>query len=110
MGQAFIILQVGNDMNKKYHGRYYKKNKKKMKEYHDQYYKKNRKKLLAKSRLYAFKNREKIKEWHKAWAEKNPEQVLANKRRWRVIHRKINARSVSMAIEVLEKILLTLEN
>ena len=78
-------------------------------DYNKEYYKKNKKKLQAKARIYAIKNAEKVRKWAKDWKKKNPDKVLANKAKFRIVNRTINKRSIRLTIEILEKILLTLE-
>lgn len=78
--------------------------------YNREYYLKNSKKIKAKARLYNSTHKEEHRAWHKAWALKHPEEILRNKARFRIIHRKITAKSLRLAIEVLEKVLLTIEN
>lgn len=79
------------------------------KNYNRECYKKHREKLLAKSKIYGASHKKEHKEWHKAWAEKHPKEILENKARFRVVHRKITAKSLRLAIEILEKILITIE-
>ena len=81
-----------------------------METYNKYYYQKNKKKLKKRARLYGAKHREQAREWHKAWAKKHPLEVLANKKKWRIVNRKINTRSLTLAIEVLEKVLLTIKS
>ena len=78
-------------------------------DYNKKYYNKNKKRISKKARLYALTHKKERKAWHKAWAEKHPKEILANKAKFRIVHRKVTAKSLRLAIEILEKILITIE-
>lgn len=78
--------------------------------YNHQYYLKHKKELLEKSKKYADEHKKERREWCKEWAKKHHKEILENKAKFRIVHRKITAKSLRLAIEILEKILLTIEN
>ena len=77
--------------------------------YNKEYYRKHKKKLLKKARAYAKSDPERTRKWAKAWAKRNPDKILENKRNFRIVRRKLNTNCIKRTIEVLEKLLITIE-